>query len=93
MARGVSDLWAQQAGGQGMAQGVMRETVSGIERRVAALEEYAEQVKAADAAYVLAPLEARQPAPELDGLTGQAKAATEALRDVVQRVREAADRL
>jgi hypothetical protein len=47
-----------------MAQGVMRETVSGIERRVAALEEYAEQVKAADAAYVLAPLEARQPAPQ-----------------------------
>lgn len=74
-------------------QGPVSEAAAGVERRVSALETYAEQVKAADAAYAVAPLEARQPAAELDGLTGQARAATEALRETVQRVTDAAEQL
>jgi hypothetical protein len=86
----VSRLRADQPDG---AEGPVSDAAAGIERRVAALEAYAEQVKAADAAYAVAPLEAQQPAADLDGLTVQARAATEALHETVQRVTDAAEQL
>lgn len=86
--RGVSELRSRHpelAGKDngGQAANVMAATVSSIRQRVATLEEYAEQVKAADAAALLTPAEARHSADDIAALTAQARAAIERLRDVV----------
>lgn len=90
--RGLSDLRQAGPGGE-RAAAAEAEAAAGLERRVVALEDYADQVRAADAAYALAPLEARQPATDLEAMTGQALAATEALRDVIHQAAEAAVQL
>lgn len=81
--RGVSKLRTRHPGldkdDVGDAGRALAETVAAIRKRVTALEAYADQVKAADAAALLP---GQHSAADLDALTAQAQAATASLNDV-----------
>jgi GTP1/Obg family GTP-binding protein len=68
----------------------MAEAVRGVTDRVVALEEYAEQVKAADTAYHAASL-AGHVSTEVENLTEQVRAALRALEDSSHRLPELHD--
>jgi hypothetical protein len=72
----------------GSAKEAMEDAVRGVSDRVAALEAYAEQVKAADIALHLSPIRDEHRSAEIGDLTDQAKAAVQLATETGARISE-----